>query len=166
MGIRPFFYWGFPRREKWKECALCHPQTKWVELHYYSGSVEPAVGETLTGATTGDTGVVASTTLFSGTWAGGDAVGIIQFSSYTGLEIEDEDIFQADELLNGSTGGSNMATVKWKGCFKNSGIIHPKSVLIKKNGRWYCKWHYDWKFRLEDLDDQRLDINEDFRYRE
>jgi len=166
MQVRPHFYWGRPRGEKWKECVLCHPLTKWVELHYYSGSVAPTVGETLTGATTSDTLVVASTTIFSGSVAGGDAAGIIQGTIYTGLDTETEDIFQADEPLNGSTGGSNMATVKWPGCFKNSGIIHPKSYLIKRDGRWYCKEHYPFKFHLEDLDDQEVNISENYRYKE
>jgi len=51
------------------------------ELQFVHGSVEPTVGETLTGATSGDTGVVTSVTLEGGSWAGGDAVGTVYLSA-------------------------------------------------------------------------------------
>ena len=166
MTIKPKFYWPGKSHEKWKECTLCRELKKWVELHYYSGSVEPVVGECLTGATSGDTGTVSSVTLFSGSWAGGDAAGIVEFSSYTGLDSESESIFEKDENLNGSTGGTNMLTAKWIAGYKVSGIIHPKRVMTKREGRWYCEAHHDFKFIQKDRDEQKVDISEKERYKE
>ena len=78
-----------------------------LSIPYNSGSTEFTVGETLTGATSGHTGVVVDYDLASGTWGGGDAAGTVYVKQATGA-------FQA-ENLNGSTGGANMASATGAG---------------------------------------------------
>lgn len=73
------------------------------EIEYVSGSTEFTVGETITGATSGATGVVTHYTLDSGSWAGGDAAGTLYMKDTSGT-------FQNPEDLDGSSGGANMAT--------------------------------------------------------
>jgi len=73
-------------------------------LNFDSGSVEPQVGETLTGATSGAVGKVISVTVTGGTWGGGDAEGSIELGACAGRFNDNEDI-------NGSVGGANMLTV-------------------------------------------------------
>ena len=73
-------------------------------IAFTSGSTAPVVNETLTGATSGATGIVVDFHLASGTWAGGDAAGVlyIKQKSVTAFVAED---------LNGATAGANCATV-------------------------------------------------------
>jgi len=73
-------------------------------LNFDSGSVEPQVGETLTGATSGAVGKVISVTVTGGTWGGGDAAGSIELGAVTGT-------FQDNENVDGSVGGANILTV-------------------------------------------------------
>ncbi|MHA1287014.1 MAG: carbohydrate binding domain-containing protein [Candidatus Thorarchaeota archaeon] len=73
-------------------------------LNFDSGSVEPQVGETLTGATSGAVGKVISVTVTGGTWGGGNAAGSIELGACTGRFNDNEDV-------NGSVGGANMLTV-------------------------------------------------------
>jgi len=73
-------------------------------LNFDSGSVEPQVGETLTGATSGAVGKVISVTVTGGTWGGGDAAGSIELGAVSGT-------FQDNEDVNGSVGGANILTV-------------------------------------------------------
>jgi len=73
-------------------------------LNFDSGSVEPQIGETLTGATSGAVGKVISVTVTSGSWGGGDATGSIELGACDGRFNDNEDV-------NGSVGGANMLTV-------------------------------------------------------
>jgi len=73
-------------------------------LNFDSGSVEPQVGETLTGATSGAVGKVISVTVTGGTWGGGNAEGSIELGACSGRFNDNEDI-------DGSVGGANMLTV-------------------------------------------------------
>ncbi|MHA1613320.1 MAG: carbohydrate binding domain-containing protein [Candidatus Thorarchaeota archaeon] len=73
-------------------------------LNFDSGSVEPQVGETLTGATSGAVGKVISVTVTGGTWGGGNAEGSIELGACAGRFNDNEDV-------NGSVGGANMLTV-------------------------------------------------------
>jgi len=70
-------------------------------IYFDTGAVEFTVGETLTGAIGGATGVVVSWYESDGTWAGDDAKGGVYVSGITGA-------FQAEEI-NGSVGGDGMA---------------------------------------------------------
>jgi hypothetical protein len=73
------------------------------ELSFTSGgTTEITEGQTITGATSGATAVVARVVLLSGTWAGGDAAGRFILSSQTGT-------FQAENLNVGAS--LNLATI-------------------------------------------------------
>jgi hypothetical protein len=50
---------------------------------------------------------------------------------------------------------------KWTHCELCSTTRYwPKGLLIERNGRYYCKDHYRYKFFKSDLDDIILDIDE------
>lgn len=80
------------------------------EVAFTSGGVYTMVeGDTITGATSGATAVLARVALRSGTYAGGDAAGYLFFASQTG-------VFQAENLnvganLNVATIASNAAAI-------------------------------------------------------
>ena len=74
-------------------------------LSFTSGSTEFTAGETLTGATSAATGVVVNYYLLDsggGSWAAGNAAGVVWLSGITGT-------FQAEDL-NGSVAGTDCAT--------------------------------------------------------
>jgi len=73
-------------------------------MAFDSGSVEPVVGELLTGATSASVGKVISVTVTGGTWGGTNAAGTIELGACAGRFNDNEDI-------NGSVGGANMLTV-------------------------------------------------------
>jgi hypothetical protein len=66
-----------------------------------SGAVEPQIGETVTGATSGATGTVTDVLVRDGTWAGLDAEGYLYLSEIVGE-------FEA-ESLDGSDSGAGFA---------------------------------------------------------
>lgn len=66
------------------------------------GTYEISPGDTITGATSGATGIVEKITLSSGTWAGGNAAGTLYVHSVSGT-------FQAENLNVGSN--NNVATI-------------------------------------------------------
>lgn len=89
-------------------------------LGFDSGSVVPVVGEFLTGETSGDTGRVVSVTVTSGAWADGDAAGSIVLDTPVGIS-EDGALFINNELIDGSTGGTNILTAD------GAGVVHTYS---------------------------------------
>jgi len=73
------------------------------ELSFTSGgTTEIQVGNTITGATSGATAVIAGVGLQSGSWGAGTAAGIVTFASQTGT-------FQAEDLNIGAS--LNVATI-------------------------------------------------------
>lgn len=153
--------------EKWKPCRVCG--TKWItaELKFDNGSTLPEVGETLTGASSGDKGVVTEVeTLISGAWGDSDAAGYLHVDTLSGDDPEQYSIFTDGELINGSTAGSNCLTADGQGNVKIWGLLYPKRLLIKEEGSWYCMWHHPWRFRPKKRDEDRLVINEDERNKE
>lgn len=93
--------------------------TDYEYIKFTSGSVEFTAGETITGATDGATAVVVNWYEDSGTWAGGDATGVVWVSTVVGT-------FNASENLNGSTGGDNMATTTKTNTSGGSDDVEPK----------------------------------------
>ena len=146
--------------EKWDECCRCGPRVWRALIHFDSGSVSPTVGETVTGATSTDTGVIANVTLISGTYAGGDAVGVIEMTSPTGYDTVLLEIFTDNETLNGSTSGVNFATVNKTGAVQVWGRLIPDSNLIEYEGRKYCAPHFEMKFRPQWKEDEKVDYDE------
>ena len=144
--------------EKWDECVLCGTRRRKVLVHFDSGSVAPTVGETITGATSGDTAVVEGHTVVSGTVAGGDASGVIQGSTPTGYDDVNLEIFQNNEALNGSTSGADFATVMGIGAVQVSARLSPD--LIEYQGKKYCRQHFLFTFRHQWADEQQVDSSE------
>jgi hypothetical protein len=108
------------------------PVNALVNLAFDSGSVEPTVGETVTGATSGDTAIVYSISLSSGAWSVGNAVGNLVLTSPTGY-IADYSIFSDNELLNGSVSGSNFATANGAGTVETENLGETAVVYININ---------------------------------
>lgn len=77
------------------------------KFHFDSGGTTiPAIAATLVGASSAAEGVtITKIVLTSGTWAGGDAAGWVEFASIT------DGPFTDNELINISGGGSNVMTV-------------------------------------------------------
>jgi len=142
---------------KWDECCLCGTKRIRALVHYDSGSVLPTEGETVTGATSGDTMVLARCVLISGTYAGGDAVGVMEGTSPAGYDDGTLEIFTNDENLNGSTSGDNFATVNKIGAIQISGRLVPDSEIVEYQGKKYCRAHFLFKFRRDWQDDERID---------
>ena len=153
--------------EGWDDCCRCGAKYKHAQVWFDSGSAEPTVGEVLTGATSSDTGVVVGTQLHSGTYAGGDAAGVVTLSTLTGASTDSdtllETVFQNDENLNGSTGGANMMTVNGTPYVNKYGRLYPDSEIVEFRGKRYCREHFEavWKNKL--IDENIIDINEDDR---
>jgi hypothetical protein len=154
--------------EKWKACRLC--TTKWntCELKYDSGgTTELTVGETLTGADSGHTGVVVEVeTPLSGTWAGGDAAGYLTVDTLVGDDYEQGTIFEDDEAMNGSTAGDDCLTADGDGVVKIWAVMWPKRLLTKWRGFWYCPEHAGFRRRPILRDEDKLYIIEDERGKE
>lgn len=71
-----------------------------ITLDFDTGSREPRVGMTLTGSTSGATGIIESISVSSGSWATNDAIGTFQ------LRLPWQD-FTTENLLN--SGGNTVA---------------------------------------------------------
>ena len=88
---------GFPAN------ALTIPATATHMVSFSSGgTTEIVAGNIVTGATSSKTAYVVATALFNGTWAGGDASGMLYLKDPSGT-------FQAENLNVGAT--SNLATI-------------------------------------------------------
>ena len=158
---------------KWKACHLCttyYGNDKWktCELKYDSGgTTAPVEDETLTGASSGHTGVVVEVeTPISGTWAGGDATGYLTVDTLVGDDLEQGTIFDDDEAINGSTAGDNCLTADGDGVVKVWAVMWPKSQMVKFRGHWYCNEHH--RFRAYPIlrDEGKLIITEEERNQE
>jgi hypothetical protein len=159
---RPDFQEG--KGDRYYECYICGPQKYWAVIHFDSGSVAPTVGETVTGATTSDTGVIDTVTLSSGTYAGGDAVGVIVLSSVNGYNRDTLLVFQDNEALNGSTSVADFATVNGTTGVTRNGRLYPEWATVEYDGRRYCNAHFPWRYKREWEDDSKIDIQEE-RYK-
>jgi hypothetical protein len=157
--FRPPLRSDYPKEagEKWYVCHLCGAQRIRGLVHFDSGSVTPTEGETLTGATSGDTMVLENYVLISGTFAGGDAVGIIEGTSPTGYDDGNLEIFQDNEALNGSTSGNDFATVNKTGAVSISGRLIPESEIIEYQGKFYCRPHFLFKHAHVWEDEEKID---------
>jgi len=151
--------------DKWRSCVLCGNYFKRCELYFDSGSTVPTVGETLTGATSTDTMVVTDVDLISGSWAGGDAVGVVQGSDMTGRAFDSKSYFQDDELINGSTAGNNCLTANGTGAEKIYGRLYPEREMVFWRGKWYCNTHWGFRWRHKLIDEENFVVNEEDRGR-
>lgn len=147
--------------EPYRSCRMCGAKVTRVELKFGLGSVAPTVGETLTGGTSGATGVVEEIELMSGTYAGGDASGYIMLTSPTGIDDDTGLSYSAGESINGSTGGVGMMTATYAGLRKVYGRMWPESALVQVDGGYYCRYHHDFKYGPIRRDEARIDIQEE-----
>ena len=134
------------------------PQYKRIEVKFTSGSTEPEEDDTVTGAESEDTGVVSEVELVSGTWAGGDAAGYLEFDASTG--VADRLWGTEDEILNAATAGDNFATMDGYGIEKTYGLMYPLSYLAKYEGHYYCKEHLPFRMIPKERAKQRIRLDE------
>ena len=99
--------------------------------------------------------------MISGTFAGGDGVGVIEGNTPTGYDDINLEVFQNNEDLNGSVGGANVATVNGIGAVHISGRLIPDSDIVEYNGKYYCRNHFRFLFEHEWADDARIDTTKE-----
>jgi hypothetical protein len=78
--LSPKSSWPRELYQRYYSCASCGELSQTCELQFVNGTVEPTVGETLTGGVSGDAWVVISTELESGSWDDGTAAGTVYLS--------------------------------------------------------------------------------------
>jgi hypothetical protein len=156
---------GRDRNDRWRTCHYCGPVTYKAVISFDSGSVEPTADETLTGATSGSTGIVSQVILDSGSWAGGNAAGQILLTSVTGYDLEGHEIFSDNEAINGSTAGDDCATVNGVGSLVVDGLLYPESEMVFYRGTWHCAPHFKYVWRHEFIDETKINLNDKERNR-
>lgn len=113
-------YYAFRDNTQQNQCGMYQETTAgWVEqdlgetlnfdqtgvaIPFNSGSTEPSVGDTLSGATSGETGDVLAVYLASGTWAGGDAAGYLILTNLS------DDFNTSENIDNDTASAANVAT--------------------------------------------------------
>ena len=161
--------WSRNPGEKWYECVLCGPKrvTAIVEIDRAIGG--PTVGETITGATSGHTGIVEKVYPMLtvphrygesayGTYSyGGCERKKVILSSATGHDDINLEIFQNGEYLNGTISGVSFSVVNGLGSIQISGRLVPDSNIIEYHGKHYCRAHFLFLFGHEWLDDAKVD---------
>ena len=145
---------------RYRECRIHGPVIKQVELRITSGSVEPTVGETITGATSGDTGVVTSVHLESGTWAGGDAIATVYMNGHTGIDADTGEWGSTTETLNGSTSGSDWAT-RYVAPEQVYGRLFAEQEMVNVDGEWFCMDCYRRRYPKKYLDEYQITDDDD-----
>ena len=161
---------------KFDECVLCGARRYSALVHYDNSTNTPVIGETITGVTSGDTGVVEKVYNYAGTgnanyvygtgmygfsaYAGSNSSGILVLTSITGYDKISLDIFQDNEYITGSVSGASFATVNKTGSVQVSGRLVPDSELIEYQGKKYCRQHFRFKFGHTWVDEQKVDSGE------
>lgn len=171
MTLKIRYPWPTKNHSAYGTCTLCGPKLVQFELRFDQGSVAPVAGETLTGGSSGHTGVVATHTispngtdqtvtdlyLETGTWAGGNAAGFIVLNSCTGVTEDDEDgryCFEDNEAITGGSGATLVADDV--AVEKVLMIPWPKEMLYKYEGKWYCPYHFEFRSRRKEIDKSKL----------
>jgi len=145
-------------KDKWRSCRLCEAskQTK-AEIKFDQGTVEPAEDDTLTGPTSGATGVVEEVELLSGSWAGGDAAGYITMTSPTGI---DSDGHWGEDGETATTVAGGSVVLDGDGTKKVYGLLYPEGDSIF-DGAYYCRWHHAFRFGPKRRDENKITANDD-----
>jgi hypothetical protein len=154
--MREFYPSPAYSEHRYRECSVCGFNQYWATLDFTSGSVAPSVGETLTGASSGHTGVVKEVALYSGTYAGGDAVGRILLETIVGWDRLQYLLFTEGEEVNGSTSGSSMLTV-YNGTVKVNNRLSPEGETVLVDGVRFCRFHHDLRFPKKYLIESTID---------
>lgn len=166
--------WPTKSHKAYGTCALCSPPARRLfELRFKTGSVEPVADETLTGGSSGDTGIINTETrgdavviteviLESGTWAGGDAVGFLVMNTCTGITDDSDDgrhCFEQDEAVTGDSGATLVA--EDVAVEKVYMIPWPKTMLYKYEGKWLCPYHFEFRSYHKELDKVKINLGPD-----
>lgn len=166
MTLKIRYPWPTKDHRAYGTCILCSPKLIQFELRFDQGSVEPVAGETLTGGSSTDTGVVATVTLGStrtelfvesGAWADGDASGFVVLESCTGVTDDSDDgrhCFEDNEAVSGGSGATLVADdVAVEKVYM---IPWPKEMLYKYEGKFYCPYHYNFRVTKKEIDKAKL----------
>jgi hypothetical protein len=145
----------------WSECCICGSLSYRGLAYFTDGSVEPQVGETLTGGTSKRTGVVEQVFKTTGTWAGGDAEGVVQMTTPAGYDSMYLILFTDGETVTGSLGASFVED--GDGSVLVSGKQYSRNQVVVYNGKQYCRPHFEYMWRKRLISDSHIDINEDIR---
>ena len=143
--------------ERYYSCVLCEPWHTYYEIRFDAATAAPTVGETITGVTSGDTGVVVSVALESGSYAGSDAAGTIELSGVTGSALSLA--FEDDEALTGGT--SFVGVANGQAIEKVYGLRYAEGDTAERDGRRFCQFHYSLRFRKRDDDENKVDVEEE-----
>lgn len=101
---------------------------------FTSGSVRPAKGDQISGATSSQTATVIDTIITSGSWSGGDAAGFIFAESVSGA-------FQAENLDNDTSGQTNFATIGADFTAGVGAVVASKSIAYALTAsEMECEW--------------------------
>lgn len=154
---------------KYGNCYLCSANKyKRVFLEFTSGSSEPSSGETLTGATSSASGVMADTKmyLYSGSWAGGDAAGCFELKNFSACDSYNR--WGSDSENLNSTASNNVMTLKGYGHVKVYAMQYPDDALVeidtgKYAGKKLCVAHAAAYMKRQSMDDAEIDLEEDER---
>lgn len=112
-----------------KRDAMIDPDHLAWPLEFTSGGTDvPAVGDMVTGATSGDTAEIAKITLTSGSWAGGDAAGVLWLRKVSGefeaetLDITARSITDLCTIAAGITLTANLLVLDAAGIVQLEGV--------------------------------------------
>ncbi len=144
-----------------RTCVLCGgARVLRAEIKFKTGSTAPGgatgIGETLTGGTSLDTGVIETIELTSGAWVAGTAAGYITMTSPTGFN--DSRHWGTDGETATST--TKTMTLNGEGTEKADGIMYPESELVLYEGRYYCRPHFQFRFSQKQRDGRRINLKE------
>ena len=145
----------YPRRDlehdKYHACELCGTGYIYYELQYDALVADATVGETITGGSSGDTGVVVSVATETST------EGTLELSGVTGAS--DDLAFTDNETLTGSV--NFTATANHQAIAKHYGKLYGEGDLVERDGKYYCKFHYHLKYDYKDKREDSSIISEE-----
>lgn len=108
--------------------ALIDPDYLAWPMEFTSGGTDvPAIGDVVVGATSDDTGEIVYITLTSGSWAGGDAAGVLWLRKVSGefqaenLDIDARSITNFASIAAGLTVDDNLELLKAAGILTRTG---------------------------------------------
>ena len=105
--------------------TIHYQETIISEIPFSTGIAEPVVGETVNGQTSTATGVVAKVELTSGSWAGGNAAGILYLHTITGTWQNAENIRTGSDIKAVTTSTLSATGTNYTQFYvTNTGAIH------------------------------------------
>jgi hypothetical protein len=153
---------------RYRPCWFCSANVyNRIEFRFKSGSTEPEASQVL--EESGDStvgGTYDTHVLQSGSWAGGDAAGVMKLKDAIGVTGDtDGNQWGTDSsAIDTSTGGSDFMTMDGKGQQKTYGVLYKESGMGKYKGHWYCNAHLQSIVRRDAMDDAEIDLDESYRY--